>query len=106
MILTMNIDINGFNPNRSDGQKRQVSGKDVNSSSSPAGNPAADSSTGSPKVSVSLSSSAQNLSKIESELKALPEVNQARVDEIKARIDRGEYQPDSANLAQKMLNLE
>lgn len=103
----MNIDINGFNPSRSDGQKRQV-GKDVNSGSAPNTQTAqtADTNATSSKVSVSFSSSAQNLSKIEAELKALPEVNQARVDEIKARIDRGEYQPDSANLAQKMLNLE
>ena len=101
----MNIDINGLNPNRSDGQKRQVTSKDVNSDPATTSKPSGESSTASPKVSVSLSSSAQNLSKLESELKSLPEVNQARVDEIKGRIDRGEYQPDSANLAQKMLNL-
>tara|TARA_R110001592_G_scaffold60539_1_gene184146 strand:+ start:2877 stop:3185 length:309 start_codon:yes stop_codon:yes gene_type:complete len=102
----MNIDINGFNPNRSDGQKRQVSSKitDASSAATPASQPTEQGTA--PKVSVSLSSSAQNLSKIEAELKSLPDVNQARVDEIKGRIDRGEYQPDSANLAQKMLNLE
>lgn len=102
----MNIDINGLNPNRSDGQKRQVSSKDVNTNSAPTSKQTDDPNTSSPKVSVSLSSSAQNLSKIESELKSLPDVNQARVDELKARIDRGEYQPNSENLAQKMLELE
>lgn len=102
----MNIDINGLNPNRSDGQKRQVSSKDVSTNSTVSPKQADEQSTSAPKVSVSLSSSAQNLAKIESELKSLPDVNQARVDELKARIDRGEYQPDSANLAQKMLNLE
>tara|TARA_B100001063_G_C16731694_1_gene539672 strand:+ start:1138 stop:1446 length:309 start_codon:yes stop_codon:yes gene_type:complete len=102
----MNIDINGLNPNRSDGQKRQVSSKDVSTNSTVSPKQADEQSTSTPKVSVSLSSSAQNLAKIESELKSLPDVNQARVDELKARIDRGEYQPDSANLAQKMLNLE
>ena len=103
----MNIDINGLNPSRPDGQKRQLSNKSLESSNS-ASSPAQTSEQGSPspKVSVSISSSAQNLTKIEAELKALPEINQARVDELKARIDRGEYQPDSANLAQKMLNLE
>lgn len=99
----MNIDINGLNPSRSDGQKRQVSNKNPEASQ-PQTSVAEQGST-SPKVSVSLSSSAQNLTKIEAELKSLPDVNQARVDELKARIDRGEYQPDSANLAQKMLNL-
>jgi negative regulator of flagellin synthesis FlgM len=102
----MNIDINGFNANRSDGQKRQVAGNnpEPSSTSSSSNNPPEQAT--SQKVSVSLSSSAQNLSKIEAELKSLPEVNQARVDEVKARIDSGEYQPDSANLAQKMLELE
>lgn len=102
----MNIDVNGINPNRSEGQKRQVSNKNLDSSSPSSAGQTSDQAPNSSKVSVSLSSSAQNLAKIESELKALPEVNQARVDEIKARIDRGEYTPDSANLAQKMLNLE
>lgn len=100
----MNIDVNGLNPSRSDGQKRQVSNKNSETSNAASAQPTEQNSSSS-KVSVSLSSSAQNLTKIEAELKALPEVNQARVDELKARIDRGEYQPDSANLAQKMLNL-
>jgi len=100
----MNIDINNINPNRADGSKRQAGSQNVDSpatvdqgSSGAKDAPA--------KVNVSLSSSAQNLAKIEAELKSLPEVNQSRVDEVKARIDRGEYQPDSANLAQKMLTL-
>lgn len=100
----MNIDVNGLNPSRSDGQKKQVSNKSSEPLNAISSQPA-EQNPASPKVSVSLSSSAQNLAKIEAELKALPEVNQARVDELKARIDRGEYQPDSANLAQKMLNL-
>ena len=102
----MNIDINGFNPNRSDGQKREVASKGPvpSSTASPANQPTEQATL--QKVSVSLSSSAQNLSKIEADLKSLPDINQARVDEIKGRIDRGEYQPDSANLAQKMLDLE
>lgn len=103
----MNIDINGLNPNRSDGQKRQVSNKNTETSTNATqGKQNSEQNVNAPKVSVSLSSSAQNLAKIEAELKALPEVNQSRVDEIKARIDRGEYKPDSENLAQKMLNLE
>lgn len=101
----MNIDINGLNSNRPDGQKRQVANKNLEPSVSSSAQ-LAEQNTSSPKVSVSLSSSAQSLTKIEAELKSLPDINQARVDELKARIDRGEYQPDSANLAQKMLNLE
>ncbi len=102
----MNIDVNGLNPSRSDGQKRQISNKPGTTQNAPSTTQTSDSAVNSPKVSVSLSSSAQNLAKIEAELKSLPEVNQSRVDELKARIDRGEYKPDSENLAQKMLNLE
>ncbi len=99
----MNLDINGINSNRADGPKRQQSGKSVEGPN----NPAQDQNTSkeSTKDSVSLSSSAQSLARIESEIKALPEVNQSRVDEVKARIERGEYQPDSDNLARKMLEL-
>jgi len=100
----MNIDINNINPNRADGPKRQSGSQNVQTAdNSTQGSAATDSKA---KDSVSLSASAQNLAKIEAELKALPEVNQSRVDEVKARIDSGEYQPDSANLAQKMLSLE
>ena len=103
----MNIDINGLNPSRSDGQKRQVSNKHTETTNNATqSKQSSEQNVNTSKVSVSLSSSAQNLAKIEAELKALPEVNQSRVDEIKARIDRGEYKPDSENLAQKMLNLE
>jgi negative regulator of flagellin synthesis FlgM len=99
----MNIDINGINPSRADGSKRQQNSKAVDTSSAPV--PEKPSQGESSKDSVSLSSSAQSLARIEAELKSLPEVNQSRVDEVKARIERGEYQPDSDNLAQKMLNL-
>ena len=103
----MNIDINGLNPSRSDGQKRQVSNKNTETTKNAThSKQSSEQNVNTSKVSVSLSSSAQNLAKIEAELKSLPDVNQSRVDEIKARIDRGEYKPDSENLAQKMLNLE
>jgi len=99
----MNIDVNNINPSRSDGPKKATpnKGAELAATNQSTNNTQA----ASPKDSVSLSSSAQNLTKIELELKSLPEVNQSRVDEVKARIDRGEYQPDSANLAQKMLEL-
>lgn len=99
----MNIDLNGINSNRADGSRRQQSNKAVDNASTPA--PAKPSPSEGNKDSVSFSNSAQNLARIESELKSLPEVNQSRVDEVKARIERGEYQPDSDNLARKMLNL-
>lgn len=99
----MNIDINGINSSRPDGSKRQQNSKAVDGTNSASSSQAPKSENS--KDSVSFSSSAQNLARIEAELKSLPEVNQSRVDEVKARIERGEYQPDSDNLARKMLNL-
>ncbi len=99
----MNIDINGLNSSRADGPKKQSGAKAADPAKNSSENAASvDSSS---KDSVSFSESAQNLARIEAELKSLPEVNQARVDEIKAKIERGEYTPDSDNLAQKMLEL-
>lgn len=100
----MNIDINGINSGRADGPKRQQGSKSIEPQNNVAQNSSvsADSSS---KDNVSLSSSAQNLARIEAEIKSLPDVNQSRVDEVKARIERGEYTPDSDNLARKMLDL-
>ena len=88
----MNIDINQISSNRPDGPKRQ----DKNPAPQDRSN----------KDSVSLSNTAQNLAKIETELKSLPEVNQSKVDEIKAQLENNSYQINSQNLAQKMLNTE
>ena len=56
--------------------------------------------------SVSLSSQAQSLKKIEQDLKAQPEVNESRVAEIKAQVESGTYKIDNEKLAQNMLDLE
>jgi len=99
----MNIDTGNINTNRSDGPKRNENTKSADSSTTKNTSSGVEAA---PSASVSFSHSAQNIAKIEAELKALPEVNQTRVDEVRARIESGEYQPDSENLAQKMLNLE
>lgn len=100
----MNIDINGLNSSRADGPKKQSNGK-VSEAGSPSSQSNVTAIDTSSKDSVSLSSSAQSLARIEAELKSLPEVNQSRVDEVRAKIERGEYTPDSDNLARKMLDL-
>jgi negative regulator of flagellin synthesis FlgM len=102
----MNIDINQISSNRPDGPKRQDNSKAASASTENV-----ESKTSAPqdlgnKDSVSLSSTAQNLAKIETELKSLPEINQSKVDEIKSQIQNNTYQIDSQNLAQKMLNTE
>lgn len=101
----MSIEINNIGPSRPDNSRSQGA-KSAPSPESQKGTDKAPSSGSSSADNVSLSSEAKNLARIESEIKALPEVDQARVDEIKARIEQGQYQIDNDNLAQKMLDLE
>jgi len=104
----MNIDINQISSNRPEGPKRHDNGKIADSAAQQADSKASNSPTQDvgTRDSVSLSSTAQNISKIEAELKSLPDTNQSRIDSIKARIDSGEYQVNSQNLAQKLLDSE
>jgi len=104
----MNIDINQISSNRPEGPKRQDNGKIANTPAQQADNKATNSPSQdvSTRDSVSLSSAAQNLAKIETELRSLPDIDQSKVDSIKTRIDNGEYQVNSQNLAQKLLDSE
>jgi len=102
----MSIDINQISSNRPEGPKRQDNGKVSTSVPQSTENKRSVSPSKDTSDSVSLSSAAQNLAKIESDLRSLPDVDQNKVDAIKARVDSGEYQVDSQNLAQKMLSIE
>mgnify|MGYP000400235671 FL=1 len=104
----MSIDINQISSNRPDGPKRHDNGKVAPSSAQQTENKSsnAPSQGANTQDSVSLSSTAQNIAKIEAEIKSLPDVDQSKVDSIKARIDNGDYQVDSQNLAQKLLDIE
>lgn len=55
---------------------------------------------------VQLSSKAQDLKQIEKSLASLPEVDQARVDAIKERVQSGNYEVNSRNVAEKLLGFE
>ena len=55
---------------------------------------------------VQLSSQAQQLQSIEDRLRELPEVDNARVAQIKQAIADGSYQPDSNRIADKLIALE
>jgi len=104
----MSIDINQISSNRPDGPKRHDNGKIAPSpaqqtESKSSNTPSQGANT---QDSVSLSNAAQNIAKIEAEIKSLPDVDQSKVDSIRARIDNGDYQVDSQNLAQKLLDIE
>lgn len=55
---------------------------------------------------VRLSSQAQQLQAIEERLRELPEVDTARVEQIRQAIADGSYQPDSGRIADKLIALE
>ncbi|HHQ14633.1 MAG TPA: flagellar biosynthesis anti-sigma factor FlgM [Chromatiales bacterium] len=55
---------------------------------------------------VDLSPTVSNLKKIEARLRELPDVDQARVDELRGQIESGEYQVDENAVAAKLLRLD
>ncbi|WP_166251323.1 flagellar biosynthesis anti-sigma factor FlgM [Marinobacter salicampi] len=55
---------------------------------------------------VSLSAQAKDLKQIEQQLASYPEVDDARVEEIKAALADGSYKVDAEKLAQKMLDMD
>jgi len=102
----MSIDINQISSNRPEGPKRHDNGKVTTPSAQSTENKLANTPSKDTRDSVSLSSAAKNLAKIETELKSLPDIDQSKVDAIKARIENGDYQVNSQNMAQIMLNTE
>jgi negative regulator of flagellin synthesis FlgM len=52
---------------------------------------------------VHLSGESQLLAKLKSEVAKLPEIDEAKVAELKARIDAGEYNPSAKDIAAKIL---
>jgi negative regulator of flagellin synthesis FlgM len=55
---------------------------------------------------VEITDTAAHLKRIEARLADVPDVDQARVDAIRQRIESGEYELDPARVAQKLLRLE
>ena len=58
------------------------------------------------KESIEISSQAQLLSKLEAQIKDLPEVDEARVEALRDQINQGTYQIDNFRLAQSIINFE
>jgi negative regulator of flagellin synthesis FlgM len=55
---------------------------------------------------VRLTDTATNLKQIEARLAALPDVDQARVDAIRKRIESGSYRADPGRIAERLLKLD
>lgn len=55
---------------------------------------------------VELSGESQLLAKLQNEIKNLPEIDEAKVAELRAKIESGEYNPDTRDIAAKILGVE
>ena len=55
---------------------------------------------------VEITDTAARLKVIEARLKDVPDVDQARVDALRKRVESGDYQPDPARIAQKLMRME
>lgn len=103
----MGIEVNNINPSRQDTirSKRDeaLSGNDVKQSAqdspTPEAKPKAD------DASVTLSTAAQTLTRLEEGVKNLPDFDAQRVEELRAAIADGKYEIDNKELARKMLDL-
>lgn len=73
---------------------------------SPSSSPATSASTSSSSDTVQLSSQAQQLSRIQQGLQDLPEVDLARVAQLREQISRGEYVVDAEAVAAKIIASE
>ena len=55
---------------------------------------------------VQLSGEGQLLSRLDAELKNMPEIDEAKVAELRAQIESGEYGPDAEAIAAKILGMD
>jgi len=58
------------------------------------------------KESIEISSQAQLLSRLEAQIKDLPEVDQSRVDALREQLNQGTYEINDSSLAQRIIDLE
>ncbi|PAV25151.1 FlgM family anti-sigma-28 factor [Tamilnaduibacter salinus] len=103
----MTVDFNGVGPgqpNNRTGNATDKTGNAPRTSQQPASDTAAKQSSGARADSVSLSDQSKALKSLESRLAEYPEVDDARVAEIRAALEDGSYKVDAEKLAQKMLD--
>ncbi len=91
-------------------QYLQITGRSGSASKAPeAGTPKArqaEPDAARPTDTVELTASARSLQALESRLAGLSEVDQQRVDEVRARIESGRYSVDAQRVADKMIALD
>ena len=58
------------------------------------------------KEPIEISSQAQLLSRLEAQIKDLPEIDQSRVDALREQVNQGTYEIDDSSLAQRIIDIE
>lgn len=99
-----------FNSSAAGAARSNQSGATVSKRDAAAERPAADAQGASQSTAaesqVKLSNQAQQLQAVEERLRDMPEVDTARVEQIRQAVADGSYQPDSGRIADKLIALE
>lgn len=98
----MTVDLNGIGPGQVNSKAGNTAGKTAPKPQQPAAEQAKTQSARPDNV--NLSSQARDLKKLETQLDSYPEVDDARVDQIRTALADGSYKVDADQLAQKLLD--
>ncbi|MEX0603201.1 MAG: flagellar biosynthesis anti-sigma factor FlgM [Marinobacter sp.] len=101
----MTVDFNGIGPGQVNTQKTSTS-KSEASQTKPQLSPEGAKAQAPRGENVSLSDQAKNLKQLEQRLDSYPEMDDQRIEEIKAALADGSYKIDAEKLAQKMLDMD
>ncbi|SFM25209.1 flagellar biosynthesis anti-sigma factor FlgM [Marinobacter zhejiangensis] len=101
----MSVDFNGIGSGQVNSQKASAAKPDGSAKTpqSPVEQAQTQSARG---ESVKLSAQAKNLKQLEERLNAYPEMDDARIEQIKSALADGSYKVDAEKLAQKMLDMD
>ena len=101
----MALDINGLNSSQTNTGKTKAGGqiKERGGGSAESGRP---DTSGSPKDTVNLSPEAKALNQVQEQVSSEPSINEARVAEIRERIQDGSYKVDPERNAQGLLDAD
>lgn len=101
----MSVNFNGgIGPGQVNTQKTQTDKPQTTQTSTPAPEQSRQKSVSG--ESVNLSSQAKNLKQLEQSLDSYPEVDDQRIEQIKAALADGSYKIDAEKVAQKMLDMD
>ncbi|WP_297794598.1 flagellar biosynthesis anti-sigma factor FlgM [uncultured Marinobacter sp.] len=101
----MSVDFNGIGPGQVNTQ-RTTADKSGSTQNTQAPEQAKSQAQGARGENVNLSSQAKNLKQLEQKLGDYPEMDDGRIEQIRAALADGSYKIDAEKLAQKMLEMD